>query len=534
MAIDIQGIINRTVQSITKDRTTEIQSNTENKVIQTQNTANSSVITANNLKLLQLLPGQVLSGNITDIRGSLIEIMLNNNQSVTARLTENFEYVIGQRAIFTVKSNDGKQLVLVPRDRTSMAEANHLVLAGILKEAGVEVTDKNIELLKSMMKEQISVDGQTVAQYAKSVAQFPEASPESIVMLKKYDIPLTDEMVAQYENYKNNEYQILNQTSVMPEELSTLLCEMTITDEDEAVDLFGEIVDTFEWNVSDENSMTNPLTDTQKRQLLEILGEDTNEVIESEESTPEEILKHLQTATKTLPKQQLGDLFQNDSFRTLVNSAMDSKMLFDPRMLVADGQPVQTFYQKLMSKTEKIQKVLEDYGKEDSNFAKTTSNLNGNMKFMNAMNEMLTYVQLPLKFAEENAHGDLYVYTKKNLLRKKGEELSAMLHLEMESLGQVDVMIRMLNEKVTTDFTLESEEMLLFVEEHIDELNARLAKKGYQMTSTVQMKKEPEKEMKKGKKRLEKQERKIDFFEDIVNRERKTGTLTRFSFDVRT
>ena len=85
-----------------------------------------------NVCLYLIFSGQIVAGNITDIRGSLVEIMLSNNQSVTARLTENFEYVIGQRAMFTVKSNDGKQIVLVPKDRTSMEQAGNLVLAKIL------------------------------------------------------------------------------------------------------------------------------------------------------------------------------------------------------------------------------------------------------------------------------------------------------------------------------------------------------------------------------------------------------------------
>ena len=121
-------------------------------------------------KLFGLMPGQTLAGNITDIRGSLVEIMLSNNQSVTARLTENFEYVIGQRAMFTVKSNDGQQIVLVPKDRTSMEQAGNLVLSRILGEAGIEVTDRNLELIKSMMKEQIPVDAQTCLLYTSDAA----------------------------------------------------------------------------------------------------------------------------------------------------------------------------------------------------------------------------------------------------------------------------------------------------------------------------------------------------------------------------
>lgn len=539
MAMDIQRILSNTVQALTNQRAETGAANTQNQTEGAEKTTGSQQAVVPGLagKLFGLMPGQIVSGNITDIRGSLIEIMLSNNQSVTARLTENFEYVIGQRAMFTVKSNDGQQIVLVPRDRTSMEQAGNLVLGRILGEAGIEVTDKNLELVKSMMKEQIPVDTHTVQQYARELSLFPNADADIIVGLKKYNIPLNDEMVTQYGNYKNNEYQLLEQVSDMPDKLLHLLSETAGEDTEEAVGLWNEVMDALELTTAEKGSpQLNPLTEEQREGLAALFGgEDTEEaeqkeliqLIKAEDSAPEEILRKIQASVtqKTPSKEQLGDLFQNDGLRTLINSAMDAKLLLDPRTLAGEGT-VPKFYQKLMIRTEKLQKIMDEYGKGETAFAKTASDMNGNVKFMNSMNEMLNYVQLPLKFTEENAHGDLYVYTKKNLLRKKGEELSAMLHLEMESLGNVDVFIRMTDRKVTADFTLESEEMLDFVEEHISELDARLARKGYQMTSSMQLKKEA------GKNKQE-SERKTDFFRDIVNREKKTGKLTRFSFDVR-
>lgn len=546
VAMDIQRIYN-TVQSLKNQKPDTGATHAQNQTTGTEKTGAQQAVQGASAKLFGLMPGQIVAGNITDIRGSLVEIMLSNNQSVTARLTENFEYVIGQRAMFTVKSNDGQQIVLVPKDRTSMEQAGNLVLAKILGEAGVEVNERNLELIKSMMKEQIPVDAQTIQKYAKELALFPRADADTIVGLEKYQIPFSEEMVTQYGNYKNNEYQILEQTSAMPEEMLHLFSEMAEEDTEDAVWLWNDVMDALELTTVEKgHTSVNPLSEEQKQELLALLedksegaeeikgAEDTKQqellqLIEAEDSAPEEILKKLQTmvAHKSMSKEQLGSLFQNDGLRTLLHAALEDKMLLDPRML-EEEKAISNFYQKLMERTEKAQKVMEEYGKGESALAKTTSEVSGNIKFMGAMNEMLNYVQLPLKFSEENAHGDLYVYTKKNLLRKKGEELTALLHLEMDTLGNVDVFIRMTDLKVNTNFTLESEEMLDFIGEHIEELNERLARKGYQMNSTVQLKKETEKVV--GRKQ---EERSGDFFRDIVNRDKKTVKLTRFSFDVR-
>lgn len=558
--MDIQRIYN-TVQPLRKQETGA--ANGQSQAAGTERSGAQQNLQGLSGKLFGLMPGQIVAGNITDIRGSLIEIMLSNNQSVTARLTENFEYIIGQRAIFTVKSNDGNQIVLIPKDRTSMEQAGNLVLAKILGEAGVEVSDRNLELVKSMMKEQVPVDAQTVQKYAKELSLFPKADADTIVGLEKYHIPLNEEMVTQYGNYKNNEYQIVKQTSAMPDGMLQLFSEMAAEDTEDAVMLWGDMMDALELTASEPGSTAaNPLSEEQKKELLTFFGEriehqaegqmetegigraenaesmediddieerELMQMIEAEDTAPEEILKKLQSlaSRSTMTKEHLGSLFRSDGLRTLLQSALDAKMLFDPRLL--EEEKISNFYHKLMERTERAQKVMEEYGKGESSLAKMTSEVNGNVKFMNSMNEMLNYVQLPLKFTEENAHGDLYVYTKKNLLRKKGEELTALLHLEMDSLGIVDVLIRMTDQRVNTDFTLESKEMLDFVGGHIEELTGRLARKGYQMTSTMQLKKEADNRAKKGKS----SENNVDFFRDIVNRDKKSLKLTRFSFDVR-
>ena len=54
-----------------------------------------------------------------------------------------------------------------------------------------------------------------------------------------------------------------------------------------------------------------------------------------------------------------------------------------------------------------------------------------------------------------------------------------MLHLDMEHLGPIDVYVKLNKKNVSTNFVLESEELLDFVYAHIDELNRRLEQLGY-------------------------------------------------------
>ena len=132
------------------------------------------------------------------------------------------------------------------------------------------------------------------------------------------------------------------------------------------------------------------------------------------------------------------------------------------------------------------------------------------------MNQTYAYVQLPLKLSGQKAHGDLYVYSnKKNLARKDGT-VSALLHLDMEQLGSLDIYVAMKQEKVSTQFYVEREELLDFMEQHISLLNERLNRKGYSVKSEVLLREKP-----------------VHVIEEIVKQEGNASVLSQYAFDVR-
>jgi hypothetical protein len=88
--------------------------------------------------------------------------------------------------------------------------------------------------------------------------------------------------------------------------------------------------------------------------------------------------------------------------------------------------------------------------------------------------------------AGEDANGELFVYTNKKSLSDRSGNYSALLHLDMEHLGPMDVYVQMRDyTKVSTNFYLQSEELLDFIGAHIDELTERLTAKGYDTSTRV-------------------------------------------------
>ena len=189
-------------------------------------------------------------------------------------------------------------------------------------------------------------------------------------------------------------------------------------------------------------------------------------------------------------RQALRELGSSHEYKLLLNNGITNEFLMKPEE-VADKEKVREYYERVVKNSEKALDFLNSTGRGSSALAQGMNNLKSNVDFMNQLNNVMTYMQLPLKMNEEKAHGDLYVYTNKKNLAKKDGNVSALLHLDMQHLGTMDIHVQMTNgENVKTHFILQREEMLDFIGEHLHELDENLAKRGYKMHSDVALNKE--------------------------------------------
>lgn len=154
---------------------------------------------------------------------------------------------------------------------------------------------------------------------------------------------------------------------------------------------------------------------------------------------------------------------------------------------VADSGKVEELYSRLNRQLKDLSHILEQNGQNQSTAFKAVNNMSQNVDFLQQLNQAYTYVQLPLRLQNGEAHGDLYVYTNKRNLAAKDGQISALLHLDMEYLGPVDVYVAMQAEHVNTRFYVQDDEMLDFLEQHMDILTQRLQKRGYNCDFAMQV-----------------------------------------------
>lgn len=206
---------------------------------------------------------------------------------------------------------------------------------------------------------------------------------------------------------------------------------------------------------------------------------------------------NLDSAEKSDIERDIRSMVSGDIMRRLIKHAVRNEFTLKPDGDISQ-EKIQQLYQKMVAQSERALSVLENYSKADEGLSKGVESLKQNISFMNQLNETFTYVQLPIQLSGENAHGDLYVYTNKKKLMEKDGEVSALLHLEMEAMGTVDINVHLKDSnKVSMDWTLPNEEIINLVEANLPMLNKRLSDRGYEVKCQVGLREDEDKDKNK-------------------------------------
>lgn len=209
-------------------------------------------------------------------------------------------------------------------------------------------------------------------------------------------------------------------------------------------------------------------------------------------------------------------LFAGKEFQKLLCSRIEEQFLLRPQEVQEDMR-ISKLYEKLERQMAQTEAAMKAVGMTQSSFLQTAAEIRGNLAFMNQMNQIYNYVQLPLKMMGQNANGELYVYRNKKQSNDPEAELTAFLHLAMENLGETDVSVRMLGRQVKTNFYFEDDASYRLVEQHLPILEKHLKSKGYHSTVTITNEK-----------------RHVNFKENFVKKGKASvGSVHRYSFDVR-
>lgn len=467
-------------------------------------------------ELRSMMPGDTLSGQLVSKDGSSIQLLLNNNTLLNTTLDQDVNIGLGKQVSFEVKSNHNGQLTLRPMF-TNLNNSSTIMNA--LNAAGIAAGDDTIAMVDNLMKNSMPINKDMLQTINHEMNMYPDAEVADIVMLHKMDIPVNDANIRQMELYRGNNQWMLENIDDSANELSDMLLNSITSGDENAETLINglkeilvpaEDVEVLPEENTDDN-MTQVSENTSKEKPQQIDGNTNNinkndsiplqkETLAEDAVDKNEAKGEKDSINKFNVFDKLSKLdkeaLKNPEIKGQVNKALSDLLkdnfLMNPKD-IAEDKFVKKYYERTMDLSDQLAKLMTETGKTDTDFSKTVTNLRENTNFMNQINELYNYVQLPLKMNDSHANGDLYVYARKKGRGTGGEDgkLTALLHLSMENLGNMDIFLTLKEgQNLSTKFTLEKEEMIDFIESHIDELNERLIKKGYNLGTTFVGKKD--------------------------------------------
>lgn len=616
----------------------------------------------------ELEPGSTFEGTVNSVKNGKVVLALGNGQTITARLDGKVSIQPGESMFFQVRSNDGTTIALRPY--VQAGNINNPILLNALTAAGVPATERNITMVDSMMKEQMSISRQSILDMGRVVGSNPNVNVNTAVLMTKIGLPVSAEMASQFENYMVDQHAIVDEMDLAMNQLGRLLGDAD-SGEEQSFELYGKVLDilngegetpaqktdglqqndtgtmvnageNIEMEAAVQQSKDGAAAEGVQKQVQQqntkelismgaagqeqsagvaentenIVGEQTAgnaaqsmqtgidaadvlkntqadtaadfknmqgqtdtleqildqngldhlkrllqniptltgntdlfEVQEEEDvfvdtmsgddagkkafelaqAEPEVTLKQSMTAEDFLntlrdalkQNQEYGfagmtKLFGSKEFAAILKNRAEKQWLLEPEQL-REASKVSDLYERLDHQMKQMENVMKAAGVTQNSFVQTAADIRSNIEFMNQINQVYTYVQLPLKLSGQNASGDLYVYTNKKNLNDPEAELTAFLHLDLDNLGSTDVSIRMKDKNVKTNFYIADDASYDLIEKHLPVLEKRLAQKGYRCSIT-----------------MSKEEKKVEFVEDFLQRDMpQAGTLHRYSFDVR-
>ena len=489
----------------------------DNSRVQTPNNANTEQV---NRQIRALVPGQTLRGEVVSREGNNAQIRLLQDVLVDAKVDADIRLELGQNITFQVKNN-GQTLNLSPLF-TNMATEGTVLKA--LDMALLPVNENTVAMTKQLMDAGLPIDKNTLQQIWHESNAFPDAEIMDLVNLHKVELPVTEENITQMASYRNLTHQLTAGIAETGESLTNMLQGLVESgDIEQAATIYSEVLELLAFEdaagetVTGQQQTEGPLpepgvdvtvTPEEAEQMPvqpsatapEAVPGQKTIIEEPTETAPDngQTIKENPGAEKTQEAPQLQNLqkllkqgLETKDIPLLRSILHNSKVAELPAKLLADRwsikpedvespEKVEELYQKLGKQLKGLSNLLEENGQRGSSVYQNVTNLSQNVDFLQQINQTYVYIQLPLHLRQgEHKTGELFVYTnKKNLARKDGQ-VSALLHLDMEHLGPLDVYVALKDTKVSTKFYVQNDAILDYLEANMDVLTERLQKRGY-------------------------------------------------------
>lgn len=552
------------------NRNEAVDRSVQNQNVQNINSQNNT----GGINLRDLAAGDVFRGEIININNQNVEILLDGNEHINATMQQALGLNIGEKLLFQVKDNSDTQLVIRPVANNEVS--SELVNKSLLT-AGLTINDKNIAIVKELIANGQPIDKQSIINMIKLSSVYANESIDKLIDMTKNGIEINRENLDMYDAYTASSHYISENIMEIRDGILEVFEKLLESDvnfsdftennvniEDTAENTTANDITSGNFNensINPENLMGNTISsdsftkintiledlsnifdaDNDNKQISESINVDKNNIYNKEsiqeaskESTKDflkmvdssdtfkELSEVLKNIGENMPKEAFNNIIKSPVFKEKITKLLMDRLYLNPTKLSEDKKIVKNevdkIYDKLNKLTEMIKNMPENVKSENLSLA--GDKLSKNMNFMNELNNIEAYVQVPVKFSEGNKNGDLYVYNRRRNKKINDDTLTAFLHLQLDYLGATDINISLKKNSVTAKFTLDDEISRNLVEDNLGELAERLEKIGYNVTISTEL--------------SEKKSQEFNAILPITSNNENAVSIKRYIFDIRT
>lgn len=506
--------------------------------------------------LRSLANGDTFSGNITDVSGEQVTITLDGGQSFTASLLNSTAYNIGDRASFVIQDNKGESIVLkaVTMQATALETA---MINKSLKAAGIMPTLRNREMVLELMRNGMPIGRDALLDMAKELSAHSDAEIGDIITLKRMGIEVTDDSLKSYQNYKEYNGAMQTDMAALGEKLfesvdsgKTLSDVVELLAGDELLTGNGAVEDNSKESaktgaqtqqtdggaqIQQSGGTADEQADTAQKKLMNDVKNVAIGMVDNYNAATGRGLKLSDAFLNTdnlarfmnefarlveefesepLLKGKLHTALKGDKVSRLLNELVRDSLSMK-MMDVVDNESVKEHIAKTLDKLSSI----SEYAASNQNamLSNVASQMSNNMEFLNSMNQFMAAVQVPIKNIGEHGEGELYVYRRNKQKCGEDDTVKAFLHLDMEHLGALDIYVTLKDSSVSTNFKVEDESVLDFLEANMEQLTKKLNEDGYNASVSVS----------------EKDGTSFDFEKEVIAPALPVSDVRRFRFDMK-
>ena len=535
---------------------------------------NDTQVASGNVALAQAEQGQTFTGKIVDVNGSQVTIQMEGNLMLQARMSETVNLNMGDTIAFLVKENSGNTVMIQPLASDLQAMKNQTIF-DLLEKNQLSPSDKNYQIAETLLNENMPVDRASMQKVLQQAYKYPDASIQTLVSMNKMQLPVTEQTIAGFEQYQTNQHVMMQALSGMTEEITAHMSEpggmremlqvlsdaqdLPVLNADamlqeleqttgDALFAQGQINAGMELQATDMTG--NPLvlsaeqvsafaekfgmTEEQLTDLMKQLQDmhfdaQTIQTLYTQSDTTMQLVNHLQALVAGAADKSMIDaetmkaFFMSDGMKELLEAAVKEKFTLNPEKMQYP-QEVSDLYKGIYEKMERLMQQMSGHtGSSGQHLSEFAKGMQERIDFLQNLSNLFPYAQIPVRMEGRDGNADLFVYMNKKRMQEKKEDVSALLHLDMEYLGPTDVHVSLRGTMVHTKFYVEDEESAKIIDAHMTQLEQAIAENGYSLTNEVIMREptlHPETEKNAVVKEM--------FGDDIEKR------VKRYSFDVRT